>query len=121
MQKSTFLLGVVIWLVPMFISTFLFDPLTKSYVPNFPIFMMILISVLFGLTHVIYHYVREDDPAEWFLVATVYTLTCSILDIILLVCLYNIDFMRWLSFSSPSYILIFFGLGYFKLRRRLPV
>jgi hypothetical protein len=110
--------GLLTWIIPFLASFFFIDQNTKSYIPNELVFKLIMIAILAGITLVIYLYLRLKTELNWLLVAGFFLFLNCVLDNIFLIGLFKYELIKWVLTVLPIYIVIFFGLASFELKRK---
>jgi hypothetical protein len=77
-----------------------------------------MIAILAGITLVIYLYLRLKTELNWLLVAGFFLFLNCVLDSIFLIGLFKYELIKWVLTVLPIYIVIFFGLASFELKRK---
>lgn len=102
----------------IFASFFFVDQNTKSYLPNELVFKLIMMGILAGTTLVVYLYLRLKTELNWLLVAGIFLFINCVFDSIFLIGLFKYELIKWVLTVLPIYIVIFFGLASFELKRK---
>ncbi|MGL4759333.1 MAG: hypothetical protein ACRCXZ_08410 [Patescibacteria group bacterium] len=111
--------GFLSWIIPLVVSLFIYKPETKEWTLGQPTSKLLLIGVLFVTTLILYLYFRKSKDVNWVIIPFVYLMINSFLDTTLLVSFWkSMDLWTWVLTVLPFYIIVFFGLAYFLLRKK---
>lgn len=117
-KPKTYLFAFLTWFIPMAISMFMYDKATNSYLPNLPVFKTIMLVLLFGLTYLFYKQIAKSDNTKWTSIALLFTVACSLLDMVVLIGLFKMEISMWAMAIFPFYLLSFFGFGAWLLKSK---
>lgn len=110
------LIGAFItWLIPLAVSFGLYDPATGVYLPNFLGFKLIMAALAAASAYATYRWIARQKPLE-IGVPNTYLALNAVLDIILLVAMFGMPLLSWLTTIFPIYIVVFYAI-YALLRR----
>jgi uncharacterized membrane protein YidH (DUF202 family) len=111
--------GFLAWLVPFFVSIFMIDSsrLPILYKPDYITFKLTMIVILIIITTLGYSIMRWYTKLNWVITAITFLLFSCVLDIVVLINIFKFSNTDWVLTVLPSYLVIFFGLGYLILRR----
>lgn len=115
-KSKTYLFAFLTWFIPMAISLLMYDKETNSYLPNLPVFKTVMLVLLFGLTYLFFRQIAKTDKTKWTSIALLFTVVCSLFDMIVLIGLFKMPVQMWAMAIFPFYLLSFYGLGYWLLR-----
>lgn len=105
----------------MLVSLFMYDKETNSYLPNIPVFKTVMLALLFTLTYLFFKQVSKSDKTKWTSIAFLFTVICSVLDMIVLIGLFKMEIQMWAITIFPFYLLSFYSLGYWILKPKQDV
>jgi hypothetical protein len=103
------------WLIPFLVSIFMYSPETKTFLPSLLIFKVVMSIVLISVTFVSYKLLKNNALLS-FRVPTYFLIINLLLDISILVLLFQTPFFAWLATTLPVYFIVFYGL-YFMMRK----
>lgn len=111
-KPITLILALVTWLVPFFVSGFMYDPATKEFLPNFVVFKAVMIAVLIAVTVPAYIWLTPSSQGRSrFSTATTFLAINIAIDFIVLITILKVPFLAWLVSVLPIYILVFYLLA----------
>lgn len=117
-KQKTYLFAFLTWFIPMAVSMLMYDKATNSYLPNLPVFKTVMLALLFGLTYLFFRNIEKVEHTNWVYVALLFTITCSILDTAVLIGVFKMEIIMWITAIFPFYLLSFFVFGYFLLKNK---
>lgn len=117
MKAKTFLFAFLTWFIPVAVSVLMYDPQSNEYLPNFIVFKLVMLLLLFGLTFYFFQKIKKYEISSWVKISTVFILICSILDFAVVVAFFNVSISTWVMAIFPFYIISFYGLGFLMLRK----
>lgn len=107
--------AVTAWIVPMFVSFFMIDPVTMEYLPNEMIFSVTMILLSAIVTFLFFKKIKSRGMMQVQIPHT-FLFVNVVLDILILISSFGMPFTEWVTTVFPSYIVVFYGL-YFYLRK----
>ena len=120
-KGKTYLFAFLTWFIPMLVSMFMYNKETNSYLPNIPVFKTVMLALLFTLTYLFFKQVSKSDKTKWTSIAFLFTVICSVLDMIVLIGLFKMEIQMWAITIFPFYLLSFYSLGYWILKPKQDV
>lgn len=108
-SRQVLIWGFISWLLPLFVSFFLIDPVTKEYLINYWVFKGLMLAILAGV--LVFSY-RSLQMKAQLTTATANTfLLMNVLgDCIVLLLLFRMDWYLWLTTIAPIYPLTIYGV-----------
>jgi hypothetical protein len=109
-NTKVYIFSLVTWLVPFVVSLFLVNPQTKEYYPNYIGFKLIMFVILSSITYLLMKKILAKKHESKWKVANTFLLVNIIVDLALLVGLFGVTFVSWLTTILPVYIVVFYGV-----------
>lgn len=103
--------SLLAWVVPFAVSIFMVDPVTKEYLPNFTVFKAVMFFILAVVTYVLYTSLKKDQLLT-ITTPNTFLLVNILLDTVVLVLVFQIPILVWVTTVLPMYLIVFYG-GFF--------
>lgn len=116
-NREVIIASFIIWFIPFFVSMFLVNPDTKEYYPSFYSFKIIMFLLAFIISYYFYSKFSKNNIFSIKIPNTILLIN-SILDILILIILFNMNISEWLFQIFPLYVLAFYSLFYFFKTKR---
>jgi hypothetical protein len=107
--------AITAWIVPMFVSFFMIDPVTMEYLPNETVFKITMILSSAVVTFLFFRKIKSRGILQAQVPHT-FLLVNVVLDILILIGALAMPFTEWATTVFPMYIVVFYG-GYLYLKR----
>ena len=106
-------MAFVSWVIPLAVSFLLFNPNTREYLPNYPVFKIIMAIVLFVVTYWLFMRLHTEMKESKWKVSAVFLVTNIVLDLIVLVGVLAMSLSTWVLTVLPFYVVAFFGVEWY--------
>ena len=109
---NTIVLGgaITAWIVPMFVSFFMIDPVTMEYLPNETVFKITMILSSAVVAFLFFRKIKSRGILQ-VQVPHTFLLVNVLLDILFLMGALGMPVIEWTTTVFPMYIVVFYG-GY---------
>lgn len=107
--------AIAAWIVPMFVSFFMIDPVTMEYLPNETVFKITMILSSAVVTFLFFRKIKSRGILQ-VQVSHTFLLVNIVLDILFLMGALGMPVTEWATTVLPMYIVVFYG-GYLYFKR----
>ena len=107
--------AITAWLVPMFVSFFMIDPVTMEYLPNETVFKITMILSSAVVAFLFFRKIKSRGMLQ-VQVPHTFLFVNIVLDILFLMGALGMPVTEWVTTVLPMYIVVFYG-WYFYLRK----
>lgn len=104
------------WFVPFFISFFMVDMNTRAYLPNPLVFKIVMILSSAATTFFVMKKLKPYHKRPWYFASLFFLVINSLLDMLILIPISGMPLTEWATTVLPSYLVVFFTLGFFVLK-----
>lgn len=107
--------AVTAWVVPMFVSFFMIDPVTMEYLPNEIVFKITMILLSAIVTFLFFRKIKNKGILQ-VQVPHTFLFVNIVLDVLILIGALGMSVAEWSTTVLPMYIIVFYG-GYLYFRK----
>ena len=112
-NKKVIGFSLLTWVVPFAVSIFMVDPVTKEYLPNFTVFKVVMFLILAVVTYGLYVLLKKDQLLT-ITTTNTFLLVNILLDMVVLVLIFKIPILVWVTTVLPVYLIMFYGCFHLK-------
>jgi uncharacterized membrane protein (DUF373 family) len=111
--------ALITWILPLLLSFGLYNPETKIYIPSYIGFKVIMALTAAFVCYFTMRWISKKQQLGSSSPA-IYLALNSALDLFLLVYLFAMPIMFWVTTIFPVYVIVFFGAFFIVRRSRIP-